>query len=81
MKCCWLLPGGGKHTVEMIWTRSLQDSWLDLFGGSSCLRCERPGSMACDRCLSELPGSPRPVKPSPTPVGLVDCFSVLNMAP
>jgi predicted amidophosphoribosyltransferase len=32
--------------------------------------------MACENCLAELPATARLVRPTPTPEGLLDCYSV-----
>lgn len=47
------------------------DEALDLFLGSSCVGCSRPGRMLCTRCRADLPSQARTCWPTPTPGGLV----------
>lgn len=47
------------------------DEALDLFLGSSCVGCSRPGRMLCAGCRGSLPSEARPAWPTPTPAGLV----------
>ncbi|MCY7400926.1 MAG: ComF family protein [Nocardioides sp.] len=47
------------------------DEALDLFLGSSCVGCSRPGRMLCARCRGELPSRAEQAWPTPTPEGLV----------
>jgi predicted amidophosphoribosyltransferase len=57
-------PGG-----TICW--SVIDEALDLFLGSSCLGCDRPGRMLCVSCRRDLPTGAHVAWPSPTPPGLV----------
>lgn len=50
---------------------SVIDEALDLFLGSSCVGCARPGRMLCAGCRDDLPTQARPAWPTPTPDGLV----------
>jgi len=43
----------------------------DLFLGSTCAVCARPGRALCPRCRADLPSSGMPVWPTPCPPGLV----------
>jgi predicted amidophosphoribosyltransferase len=47
------------------------DAALDLFLGSRCAGCGRPGRMLCPDCRGGLSASAAPVWPTPVPVGLV----------
>jgi len=47
------------------------DEALDLFLGSSCVGCSRPGRMLCARCREGLSAQAFPAWPTPTPAGLV----------
>lgn len=47
------------------------DEALDLFLGSRCVGCDRPGRMLCAACRGGLSRTPRVAWPSPVPVGLV----------
>ncbi len=47
------------------------DEALDLFLGSRCVGCERPGRMLCVDCRGSLSVAARLVWPTPVPVGLV----------
>lgn len=47
------------------------DEALDLFLGSRCVGCDRPGRMLCPPCRGALSGSARVAWPSPVPDGLV----------
>lgn len=47
------------------------DEALDLFLGSCCVGCDRPGRMLCPACRGGLSGSARVAWPSPVPDGLV----------
>jgi predicted amidophosphoribosyltransferase len=49
----------------------VRDAALDLFLGSRCAGCDRPGRMVCAACRAELPRQVRPAWPTPTPAGLV----------
>ena len=55
--------------------RVRDDDALDLFLGSSCVGCARPGRMLCARCRAgaAVPGRAR--WPQPTPAGLVTPWS------
>jgi predicted amidophosphoribosyltransferase len=46
------------------------DAWRDLFLGSSCVGCGRPGRLLCAGCHGLLPSSGRVAWPTPTPSGL-----------
>jgi predicted amidophosphoribosyltransferase len=47
------------------------DEALDLFLGSRCVGCERPGRMLCPACRGGLPARAAVAWPSPVPAGLV----------
>jgi predicted amidophosphoribosyltransferase len=47
------------------------DEALDLFLGSRCVGCDRPGRMLCAACRGGLSRTPRVAWPSPVPAGLV----------
>jgi predicted amidophosphoribosyltransferase len=47
------------------------DEALDLFLGSRCVGCDRPGRMLCPPCRAALSGSAHLAWPSPVPPGLV----------
>jgi predicted amidophosphoribosyltransferase len=47
------------------------DVWLDLFLGSVCVICGRPGRALCPACRDRLPAGGRPSWPTPCPPGLV----------
>lgn len=47
------------------------DEALDLFLGSRCVGCDRPGRMLCAGCRAGLSGQASVAWPSPTPAGLV----------
>jgi predicted amidophosphoribosyltransferase len=47
------------------------DEALDLFLGSRCVGCDRPGRMLCPTCRSGLSDRAAPAWPTPTPTGLV----------
>lgn len=47
------------------------DEALDLFLGSRCVGCDRPGRMLCPDCRGGLSRTPRVAWPSPVPAGLV----------
>ena len=47
------------------------DEALDLFLGSSCVGCSRPGRMLCAGCRTGLPSRATIAWPTPTPAGLV----------
>lgn len=47
------------------------DEALDLFLGSRCVGCDRPGRMLCRACRDGLSGGARVAWPSPVPDGLV----------
>ncbi len=47
------------------------DAALDLFLGSRCVGCERPGRMLCHACRAALGDRGQPAWPSPVPPGLV----------
>ena len=49
----------------------LRDAALDLLLGGACVGCERAGRSLCTDCRAELPRTPRPAWPTPTPPGLV----------
>lgn len=48
----------------------MRDAWLDLFTGSECAACARPGRALCPECAVGLRASPRVAWPTPTPPGL-----------
>ncbi|SEC66405.1 Predicted amidophosphoribosyltransferases [Nocardioides exalbidus] len=48
------------------------DEALDLFLGSRCVGCEKPGRMLCADCRGLLSHRAAPAWPSPVPVGLVE---------
>lgn len=62
------------------WHDGVRDAALDLFLGSSCVGCGRPGRMLCPACRALLPGSARPVWPSPVPPGLVTPWATAEYA-
>ena len=47
------------------------DEALDLFLGSRCVGCDRPGRMLCAGCRDSLSVRARPAWPTPVPAGLV----------
>jgi predicted amidophosphoribosyltransferase len=47
------------------------DEALDLFFGSRCVGCDRPGRMLCAGCRGSLSVRARPAWPTPVPSGLV----------
>jgi predicted amidophosphoribosyltransferase len=47
------------------------DAATDLFLGSSCVGCGRPGRMLCPACVALLPAEPYVAWPTPVPPGLV----------
>lgn len=47
------------------------DEALDLFLGSRCVGCDRPGRMLCPGCAGSLSREAAPAWPSPVPEGLV----------
>ncbi len=47
------------------------DEALDLFLGSRCVGCDRPGRMLCPGCRAGLSDRASPAWPTPTPAGLV----------
>lgn len=47
------------------------DEALDLFLGSRCVGCDRPGRMLCAGCRGSLSVRARPAWPTPVPAGLV----------
>ncbi len=47
------------------------DEALDLFLGSRCVGCDRPGRMLCGACRAALSARASPAWPSPAPAGLV----------
>lgn len=49
---------------------AVRDAWLDLFTGSECAACGRPGRALCPDCARDLRASPRVAWPTPTPPGL-----------
>ncbi len=51
------------------------DWWLDLVQGTGCVGCGTPGRSLCPGCLTALPRTGRPVRPTPCPPGLVACFA------
>ncbi len=51
------------------------DALLDLFAGSSCLGCARPGGLLCSPCADQLPRRGIRVQPSPCPPRLQTCFA------
>lgn len=51
------------------------DAWLDLFLGSTCSACGRPGRALCPECRLALPTSAAPAWPTPTPPGLLPPWS------
>lgn len=51
-------------------TESLRDALFDLFLGSTCTGCGRPGRLWCASC-DGLIGAPRIAWPTPVPAGLV----------
>jgi len=51
------------------------DEALDLFLGSRCVGCDRPGRMLCPACRSGLSVRAAPAWPTPVPEGLVPPFA------
>ncbi|MCW2738287.1 MAG: pyrE 1, partial [Nocardioides sp.] len=47
------------------------DEALDLFLGSRCVGCDRPGRMLCPACRGSLSVRARVAWPTPVPAGLV----------
>ena len=47
------------------------DEALDLFLGSRCVGCDRPGRMLCPACRAGLSSRAAPAWPTPVPAGLV----------
>jgi len=56
----------------------MYDALADLFAGSSCLGCSRPGRLVCPSCQSVLPTSARLLAPDPCPPGLAPTWSCLD---
>ena len=54
------------------------DALTDLFLGSSCLGCGRPGRLVCASCRSALPDTARVLAPDPCPPGLAASWSCLD---
>jgi predicted amidophosphoribosyltransferase len=54
------------------WHGRVLDEALDLFLGSRCVGCEKPGRMLCATCRGGLSASASPAWPSPVPAGLVE---------
>lgn len=53
------------------WHERVLDEALDLFLGSRCVGCDRPGRMLCPGCRAGLSGTARVAWPTPVPDGLV----------
>ncbi len=53
----------------------LADAAADLFLGSACVGCRRPGRALCDDCRGTLPAGGALAWPTPTPAGLVPPFA------
>ncbi len=53
----------------------MQDAWLDLVAGGSCVGCRAPGRPLCPSCSDSLPRQGHPVSPTPRPDGLAPCFA------
>ena len=53
------------------WHGPVLDEALDLFLGSRCVGCERPGRMLCPPCRAMLSTRARVAWPTPVPAGLV----------
>jgi predicted amidophosphoribosyltransferase len=51
------------------------DEALDLFLGSRCVGCDRPGRMLCPLCRASLSTRAAPAWPTPVPAGLVPPFA------
>ena len=51
------------------------DAWLDLVHGARCVGCPAPGRSLCAACAARLPLHGVPVRPTPSPDGLVACFA------
>lgn len=64
----------------MRWHGTVRDAALDLFLGSSCVGCERPGRMLCGGCEAALPRGAHPAWPDPTPPGLVTPWAAAEYA-
>ena len=60
--------------------RIAADSAADLFVGSSCVGCGRPGRMLCAACRGALPAEARVCWPTPVPAGLVTPWAVAEYA-
>jgi predicted amidophosphoribosyltransferase len=54
------------------------DAVRDLFLGSTCLGCGRPGRLLCDACRDGLDVVPAPAWPSPIPPGLVSPWAATS---
>jgi predicted amidophosphoribosyltransferase len=57
------------------WHGRVLDEALDLFLGSRCVGCDRPGRMLCPACRSALSGRASLAWPTPVPAGLVPPFA------
>ena len=57
---------------------SVYDALADLFAGSSCLGCARPGRLVCRSCRRGLPERARLLAPDPCPPGLAPSWSCLD---
>ena len=51
------------------------DEALDLFLGSRCVGCDKPGRMLCPTCRATLSVRAAPAWPAPVPAGLVPPFA------
>lgn len=51
------------------------DEALDLFLGSRCVGCDKPGRMLCPGCRATLSDRAAPAWPTPVPAGLVPPFA------
>lgn len=58
----------------------MRDAALDLFLGSGCAGCGRPGRMLCGPCRAALPSTARPAWPTPVPPGLVTPWTCAEYA-
>lgn len=56
------------------------DDWLDLGLGGSCVGCDRPGRLLCERCRATFPVEPRRVRPEPCPAGLAPAYATAEYA-
>lgn len=52
------------------WHGCVLDAALDLFLGSRCVGCDRPGRMLCDGCRASTSGHAAVAWPTPVPPGL-----------